>query len=445
MIIESIAIKNLFGYYSYDINLKNQSQLFLITGLNGSGKTTVMKILDNLSQGKLHYFYELPFDSIEIILNNDQDPLGQPLLITVKKRNIETKGGKAGDNQSDTNVKPEQEVSFICYTKSKDGNRKVSEAVLRKKKEKRNSIFDSDFFFESYHLTLGENERPIDNYPNVDKVNYSIETKNVGKRKGVPFTFYSSFKVKFIEAQRLLISELDKDKKQSTPKPTIKDIADKLAMHLKEARYDFLDESQKKSNNLIEKLLQSSDEDMTEDEYNKAREDLMPTVDELKTYNLASESIFPYQENSKHILSVYIQDQKAKLDIFSDVLRELNLFSKLLKRKKFAHKEISFSPQYGLKVYTDQGSIDLENLSSGEQNEIIILYKLIFDVPGDIILLIDEPEISLHVIWQEEFMSDLEEIAMVRKQQMLIATHSPQIIGDRWKSCYDLTERNQNR
>ena len=27
-------------YYSYDVNLENQDQLFVITGLNGSGKTT---------------------------------------------------------------------------------------------------------------------------------------------------------------------------------------------------------------------------------------------------------------------------------------------------------------------------------------------------------------------------------------------------------------------
>ena len=194
------------------------------------------------------------------------------------------------------------------------------------------------------------------------------------------------------------------------------------------------------------KLLTSSDEPMSEEEYNSARDELMPTVDELKTYNLASEFIIPYNEKKKGILSVYIQDQKAKLEIFSDVLRELNLFSKLLKKKKFSHKDISFSPQYGLRAYTDDGKpIDLESLSSGEQNEIIILYKLIFDVPGDMILLIDEPEISLHVIWQEEFMEDLEEISNVRKQQMIIATHSPQIIGNRWKQCYDLTEMNLNR
>ncbi len=446
MIIESIAIKNLFGYYSYEINLENQGRLFLITGLNGSGKTTIMKIIDNLSQGKLHFFYELPFDSIEIKLINDQDPSGQPLKFYIKKNRIDNiKDSKVSISQLDTNVRPNQEVSFVCYIKENGKNKKVSEAVLRKK-DKRNVISFSDIYLDSLNISWLGGEKSADHYPNVDKANYIIETKKNGNRKGIPFTFYSSFKVKFIEAQRLLMSEQDDEKKQTTSKPTIKDIADKLAKHLKDARYDFLDESQKKSNNLIEKILQSSGRGMTEEEYNKAREDLMLTANELKIYNLASESIFPYDADNKRILSVYIQDQKAKLEIFSDVLRELNLFSKLLKRKRFAHKEIIFSPQYGLKAYTDNGlPIDLENLSSGEQNEIIILYKLIFDVPGDIILLIDEPEISLHVIWQEEFMSDLEEIAKVRKQQMIVATHSPQIIGNRWKLCYDLTERNLNR
>ena len=448
MIIESIAIKNLFGYYSYDISVESQGLLSIITGLNGSGKTTIMRIIDNLSKGKLHYFYELPFDSIEIKLRNDHDPFGQPLRIFIMKKNIEDKkGDKHSDNQPDTNVMPEKEVVFLCYIKDKGKEKKVSEAVLMKKKKKGDSIFDSTYMtFESFRISLRDMDAPVNNYPNVDKINYTIETKNVGKSKGIPFTFYSSFKVKFIEAQRLLISEQNKEKEQTTSKPTIKDVADKLAKHLKEARYNFLEESQKKSNNLIEKILNSKDKGMTEEEYNLAREELMPTVDELKTYNLASESIFPYNQQDKRILSVYIQDQKAKLEMFSDVLMELNLFSKLLKKKKFAHKEITFSPQDGLRAYTDKGlPIDLENLSSGEQNEIIILYRLIFDVSSDIILLIDEPEISLHVIWQEEFMSDLEEIAKVRKQQMIIATHSPQIIGNRWKWCYDLSERNLNR
>ena len=91
MKIESVAINNLFGYYSYDVNLENQDQLFVITGLNGSGKTTIMRILDNLSQGKLHYFYELPFNSIEIKLKNDQDPSEQSTKLLIQKRVVEKK------------------------------------------------------------------------------------------------------------------------------------------------------------------------------------------------------------------------------------------------------------------------------------------------------------------------------------------------------------------
>lgn len=444
MKLESIAIRNLFGYYSYDINLDDKDQLFIITGLNGSGKTTVMKILHYLSIGKLDYFYGLPFDTIDIKVKNEQDPLGKPIHISIVKQDVShRRSSRQKGMLPDTNVRPDHDVVFRCFTAVNGKEKKISEAVLSKKNIERAlpySIHGLDFFFD------GADEMTL-NYPAVDRRNFVIDTKNIGKNKGIPFTFYSStLKVKFIEAQRLLMSEHDEEKKQDTSKATIKDVAGQLEKHLKEARYDFLDESQKKSNKLIETLLENTGEGMTEEDYNKAREELMPTVDELKSYNLASETIFPYDSRKKDILTVYIQDQKAKLEIFSDVLRELNLFSFLLKRKRFAHKEIVFSPQYGLKAYTDKGeSISLENLSSGEQNEIILLYKLIFDVASDVILLVDEPEISLHVIWQEEFMSDLEEIAKVRKQQIIIATHSPQIIGNRWKMCYDLTESNLNR
>lgn len=443
MRIESIAINNLFGYYTYDINLVNQDSLFIITGLNGFGKTTVMKILDNLSQGKLHYFYNLPFDSIKIRINNEQDPLGVSMILLITKKTIKDNlVSKKGGNQPDTNVKPEQNVVFQCFVLENGTEKKLSEAVLSKKQE---PVLRSYYSFNGIRSFY--DEARTYNYPNVDRHFFDIETRKIKNKKGFPFDIYSkTLKVKFIEAQRLLISEQDEEGEQTTSKPTIKDVASKLEDHLKKARYDFLDESQRKSNNLIDTLLNSTDEGMSEEDYNKEMEELIPTVNELKSYNLASENLIPYKESKKGILSVYIKDQKAKLEVFSDVLRELNLFSMLLEKKRFSHKKITFSPQYGLKAYTDHGDpIDLENLSSGEQNEIIILYKLIFDVPSDTILLIDEPEISLHVIWQEEFMEDLEEIARTRRQQMIIATHSPQIIGNRWKQCYDLTERNLNR
>lgn len=71
-------------------------------------------------------------------------------------------------------------------------------------------------------------------------------------------------------------------------------------------------------------------------------------------------------------------------------------------------------------------------LSSGEQQELVLLYKLIFKGEKEKIILIDEPEISLNVSWQREFLDDMKKIVEMNGFSILIATHSPQIINDNW-------------
>ena len=43
--------------------------------------------------------------------------------------------------------------------------------------------------------------------------------------------------------------------------------------------------------------------------------------------------------------------------------------------------------------------------------------------------MIDEPEISLHVAWQMEFIDILERICKLNGTQAIIATHSPDIVN----------------
>jgi predicted ATP-binding protein involved in virulence len=78
-------------------------------------------------------------------------------------------------------------------------------------------------------------------------------------------------------------------------------------------------------------------------------------------------------------------------------------------------------------------------LSSGEQHELVMIYDLLFRVPDNALILIDEPELSLHVAWQKKFIPDLQEIQKLRSIQVIIATHSPQIINDRWDLAVELS------
>ena len=44
----------------------------------------------------------------------------------------------------------------------------------------------------------------------------------------------------------------------------------------------------------------------------------------------------------------------------------------------------------------------------------------------------------MHVAWQEQFVEDLEEMAMLSEFRAILATHSPEIIGDRWDLAIEL-------
>ena len=82
----------------------------------------------------------------------------------------------------------------------------------------------------------------------------------------------------------------------------------------------------------------------------------------------------------------------------------------------------------------------LSQLSSGEKETVVLFYQLLFDVPDNVILLVDEPEISLHVAWQREFAEDIKTVVESKGITALIATHSPQFINGNRGIQIDLGE-----
>ena len=88
--------------------------------------------------------------------------------------------------------------------------------------------------------------------------------------------------------------------------------------------------------------------------------------------------------------------------------------------------------------------IPLSKLSSGEQEIIVLFYELLFEVPKGTLLLIDEPEISLHITWQRLFMEDLEQIVKMKSVTVIVATHSPQMISGNRQRQIDLGELYKN-
>jgi predicted ATP-dependent endonuclease of OLD family len=70
----------------------------------------------------------------------------------------------------------------------------------------------------------------------------------------------------------------------------------------------------------------------------------------------------------------------------------------------------------------------LSDLSSGEVQIVVLLAYFAFLAKKGIPIVIDEPELSLHVQWQKIFVGAVKDV-MPPECQTLMATHSPEICG----------------
>lgn len=76
------------------------------------------------------------------------------------------------------------------------------------------------------------------------------------------------------------------------------------------------------------------------------------------------------------------------------------------------------------------GELSLKRASSGEQCLLVLMLGIAGHIIDGSLILIDEPEISLHPRWQEEFMMMLmKSFSSYSRCQFIIATHSPQVIA----------------
>ncbi|MGK9221021.1 MULTISPECIES: AAA family ATPase [unclassified Microbacterium] len=79
-----------------------------------------------------------------------------------------------------------------------------------------------------------------------------------------------------------------------------------------------------------------------------------------------------------------------------------------------------------LRVEIGDRQIPLKSLSSGEKQLLQILLEVL-GASGETVM-IDEPELSLHVNWQQQLVGSMQRVN--QECQLLLATHSPEIMAD---------------
>lgn len=82
-------------------------------------------------------------------------------------------------------------------------------------------------------------------------------------------------------------------------------------------------------------------------------------------------------------------------------------------------------------VLKDKKVIYYEALSSGEKQFLIIMLTVLLEKKKEYILLMDEPEISMHYEWQKKLIENI--LKLNPNCQIILTTHSPALIMDGWE------------
>lgn len=182
------------------------------------------------------------------------------------------------------------------------------------------------------------------------------------------------------------------------------------------------------------------------DDYDVRRKNILPKLELLKSFGLFKDEQFPkaFQSEIAVIQDAYLVSLEQMTAKVASSIDNLNLFSDIISHSGFINKEMEIDPRFGYRFVVDDDVheiLDLECLSSGEQHLLVMTYELLFKAFDDSIVLIDEPEMSFHLMWQLNFMNDLKAIVKQRGIQALVSTHSPQTFNMDWDYAVDLYEQ----
>lgn len=92
---------------------------------------------------------------------------------------------------------------------------------------------------------------------------------------------------------------------------------------------------------------------------------------------------------------------------------------------------LSLNPSVTVKIEKSNGKFEFKDLSSGEQNRILTAAKIMSSASRYSVILIDEPEISLHLHWQMELHKNFKQmLGELRNYHVVVATHSPIVVSE---------------
>jgi predicted ATP-binding protein involved in virulence len=416
----------------------------VIHGANGVGKTVFLKLTYAFLRARFFEVFNTPFQAFEIRYSDRSAfRITASHLLPGEKRELQLAYTRDGQNWSAPKT--------VSSRKLNQFNKRIGETAPYLIQ------IEPDLWMDQRNEEVLSSEEAL---ARADEFNPRLGDRMERENKDA-FDFCRRINVHYIEAQRLFCFSKSASRRGFTGTPymaelsrhmaelsrptsnTVQEYSDELKSELERALASYARHSQDLDQSFPRRLLKEGENALPIDSLKYELEEIERERDRLKKLGILDggepiqsmpsevvQQLDNLQEQQRPVMSVYVRDTKEKLGVLKELSDKVDVLLSIL-NKKFSKKQVSVSRQNGLVIQDENGgSIPVAALSSGEQHEIVLLYALLFKVKPNSLVLIDEPELSLHLEWQKSFMDDMLRIIELSKFDILMATHSPYIVGD---------------
>ena len=421
-----LKVRGLFGRFDYDLPITRvDSPIAILTAPNGYGKTHLLHMIDAVARQDYQELSRYTFDSLEIQLADQSQ-------MTVTRTNSEGLSGICRMELQEQSPSTEQERQASVVVHPQWGARRESaeddSAVPEwpeRRKEFRNPT-DSGAHMPHW---LQEWHQHLQRVSMLPSLRLPVQSSMWAEMGRVP------------EGSKL---DIVRDQIQHSIQQALKDYAQTVREHERNLPGQLI------------QALQGTEEVSTEElrDLFERRQEQERCLEELQLISPgATESILPtgatYLPEQGRLLRCYCENILERFHTLQHCARRLKLLLDTLNlwlhRKHF---QTDSTGQLELRVMDRDGefrqSLSLDKLSSGEQQLVYLLGLLIFDTQPKQLVLLDEPELSLHPAWQDDFLPLLQQICEINGCYLLMATHSPSLVGDDWNIVCELADQVEN-
>jgi predicted ATPase len=436
--LSDFRVEGLFGLYDHRIALNLDDRITIIIGPNGRGKTVCLKIIEALFRDRYGYIADIPFSVATFNFTGGE--------VVTLVRTVDA------DSRS---------LNFALHRPNKESiywapamvdarlAREIRRHIPRQWEQVGTDLWVDET--DGEELTFRELAR---RYPIPTKLAAALEQTTPDEFRAL----IGAIDCHLIETQRLLVlqagggdssdefNEYNPRRRARDARLAIQQKAQKLKAIFKDTVTTYANLSQSLDSTYPLRVFEAQGSaNLSQDQLrqelsslDERREALMSAgiMDtEYKAVKLRDGNIEP---GVAMALEIYVKDAVQKLNVFNNLRSRLDLFKELID-KRFIDKSLHVDRESGFRITSKTGiDVPLDKLSSGEQHQLILVFDLLFEVTENSLILIDEPELSLHVAWQKTFIESLKRMIVLNAFDVLLATHSPAVVARHFSLAVEL-------